>query len=208
MPLGSECRLCAISEGKQTFGISDIPFYEDENFFAIPSIGSLIEGWSLIVPKKHALSLRQLYGTPDFEAFISEVTCKITSIYGSAIIFEHGSSFEGSITNCGTNHAHLHIVPLPFSLRNDLNESGLSWQSISSHDIAAVANGKEYLFYCDNHNIAHATGLIHVLQHPISQFFRKLIAAKLGKSEISDYRKFLHLETSEITQSRLTALTA
>lgn len=203
MPIELNCRFCGIADGKQSFGISDTPFLENENFLAIASIGALVEGWSLIVPKTHSVSLRNTYGTAAFNEFSSEVIRRVISKYGKVVLFEHGSNHEGSLTSCGTDHSHLHVVPLPFSLSEDLVKSDLSWQKIESSDIAKVAFGREYLFYSDNQINGIHNGLIHFLNEPISQFFRKLIANKLGKSATSDYKKFLYLENAENTHLSL-----
>jgi ATP adenylyltransferase len=202
------CRFCGIVAGERGYGRSDAPFYENADFFAIASIGALVEGWSLVVPKPHAVSLRDFYGTDEFKSFSTKVVERVRSVYGNAVVFEHGSNHEGSLTSCGTDHAHLHVVPLTFSLRQDLLESGLSWQEVKSSEISATAGGQEYLFYCDNLDNADPVGLLHVLRQPISQFFRKMIAAKLGKLDVADYKQHLHLVTSENTQSRLVVATA
>jgi ATP adenylyltransferase len=197
------CRFCGIPDGITSFGVSDKPFCEDENFFAVASIGALVDGWSLIIPKKHVVSLREIYGTPEFKKFSADVVGKIRLNYGNVVLFEHGPSREGSLTSCGTDHAHLHVVPLPFSLNKDLVESGLNWQTIKSSDIAKTVHESEYLFFSDNPDDSDFHGSLHILQEPVSQYFRKIIARRLGKLDVSDYRQFLHLSTSESTQSRL-----
>ena len=48
----------------------NVRLYETENFAVIPSLGSIVEGWLLIIPKKHYLS----YGYLSSEELYKELT--------------------------------------------------------------------------------------------------------------------------------------
>ena len=65
------CRFCDIINGKYHFEEIDEPFASNEDFIAIASIGALIEGWSLIIPKKHQLSMSNLYGSSNINDVIN-----------------------------------------------------------------------------------------------------------------------------------------
>lgn len=196
------CCLCEIVKGKKRFGSADSPFLENDEFIALPSIGAFIEGWSLIVPKSHVVSMKEHYRSEVLKSFTSEVCRRVESSYGDTIIFEHGAHSEGSLTGCGVDHAHLHVVPHSTSLRPLLLESGLSWKECSPANISDIAGDKEYLFYSDGFD---SLGLIHVLDSPKSQFFRKLLADVSGNQKISDYKTFPLTHTSQSTFEKLSA---
>ena len=46
---------------------------ETNDYFAISSVGALVEGWTLIVPKKHCCSMKALYSEKQFAEFTSNV---------------------------------------------------------------------------------------------------------------------------------------
>lgn len=202
----NNCRFCNIVVGKYQYAEIDQPFASSDAFVAMASIGALIEGWSLIIPKEHQLSMRNVYDKPEFADFVGTVISLLVKQYGSLIAFEHGSNKEGSITACGTDHAHLHLVPYCESLFSDLQSSGLQWVQCQASEIASRVGNSEYLFYSELgvKNVWHdPVGYFHVLEHPISQFFRHLIAARTGHAETSDYRRFLYLDAARQTRRTL-----
>lgn len=168
----------------------DVPFLQGEQYFAIPSVGGFVEGWSLVCPVEHTYNMRKYYGKPSFARFVHDVVERILSRYGNPVMFEHGSSRSGSLTSCGTDHAHLHIVPLGFSLVDEIVASGKSWISSCASDLAQLPLDKEYLFYSDDVRSNDPAGLVHVLEKPTSQFFRQIIAKTLKRESESDYRQF------------------
>lgn len=200
-----ECRFCNIKHKNYKYDKIDEPFIENNDFFAIASIGSMIEGWSLIVPKKHTFSMKSFYGKKEFVDVLNTIIPVMNEKYGKLIAFEHGSNSEGSITACGTDHAHLHIVPFSDSLVNDLIKSGLQWERCSLEDINEKVGGKEYLFYLDEieNEFSNSLGFLHILDYPISQYFRKIIAKRLGQLDKSDYKLFPFTENAEKTRNTL-----
>ena len=185
----NNCSLCNIISGKGVFGIADKPFLESDNYLAIPSIGPLVEGWSMVVPKHHKLSLMHDYDSAEFIEFTSLVQKHISSIYGNTVMFEHGANSTGSLTGCGVDHAHFHIVPFQHSLIDELKNSELEWKDCRASEIPDLCESIDYLFYCDEIYSDDITGSLHVFDNPTSQFFRNIIAKKLGKTEVSDYKE-------------------
>ena len=205
-----ECRFCDIHSGNYHYKEIDQPFLKNTDFFAIASIGALVEGWSLIIPKDHQLSMKSCYQNKSFQKIVNDILPSMKHKYGNIIAFEHGANKEGSLTACGTDHAHMHLVPFG-SLHKDMMDSGLKWKKCLSSDIGERINNKEYLFYVNLENIVNwknPEGYLHVLNYPISQFFRTLIATKIGKLDVSNYKDFPHLENSKITKKSLEKLIA
>lgn len=200
----NRCRFCAVSEDRRSFGAADTKLASDGHYFAIPSIGSLVEGWTLIVPNEHCVSLRAHYGNSDFGAFVADVAGKVRDIYGSVIAFEHGANHEGSATGCGTDHAHLHIVPFDGIDVRDLDSSGVMFHPMDTADIAQVVGSSEYLAFFPDIVAKPTYALVAILDTSISQFFRRLIGHKLGLSaEEIDYRKSPRLDVASATVAAL-----
>jgi len=203
------CRFCDIVNGKYHYSGIDEPFASNDEFIAIASIGALVEGWSLIIPKAHQLSMRTLYANYMFADLVCSVLPSIVYHYGPLIAFEHGANKEGSITACGTDHAHLHLVPMGESLLTEHERSGLQWVQCRASEIATKSGKNEYLFYCelDESEVwQDPVGHLHVLERPISQFFRHLIAKRVGRAGVSDYMQFPHLDTGIHTRHTLLSL--
>jgi diadenosine tetraphosphate (Ap4A) HIT family hydrolase len=200
------CRFCRIIKGDYVHKDIDQPFAANDSFVAIASIGALIQGWTLVIPKGHQLSMRNCYNRRDFSIFVRALLPRLYRGYGNLAAFEHGSNREGSITSCGTDHAHLHIVPMRESLFPSIVESGLSWVQCYTSEITSMAKESEYLYYCDLQDGTdwdNPRGYFHLLEHPISQYFRQLIANRNGNGDQYDYRRFPFFENAEKTQKTL-----
>lgn len=200
------CRFCDILFGEYHYNEIDEPFAINDEFFAIASIGPLVEGWSLIVPKTHQLSMRCVYDSPMFADFLGYVLPPLIQQYGSLIAFEHGANSEGSLTACGTAHAHLHLVPFGESLLPELQNSDMQWIECHASEIASKSEANEYLFYSElgtNEFWQDPLGYLHVLENPVPQFFRRLIAKRSGRYEASDYKDFPYFDTAMQTRNVL-----
>jgi len=200
------CRFCKITCGEYHYVGIDEPFASNDEFFAIASIGALVKGWTLIVPKFHQVSLRNTYSSPLFLDILQSVIPLLVQRYGPLISFEHGANREGSITSCGTDHAHLHLVPLGESLLPELKKSNLQWHRCQTNEIASICGDNEYLFYCEldnKNNWKDTIGYLHILNNPLSQFFRGLIARRKGVVDMADYKQFPQLDTARETRRAL-----
>jgi len=205
-----KCRFCDIIEGNIK-GKENFPIHESDGYFSLASIGALVDGWILIVPKKHVLSMKELYNEEKFVNFSDYMLNSLKLQYsGPFIAFEHGPNKCGSNTSCGTNHAHLHLLPYKNSLYADMLSSGLSWESCNTSQISSIAGTNEYLFYCEisaNATWGDPKGFIHILKQPISQYFRRLIAAQLNCPDEYDYKNYprvdLAIETNRLLSRKI-----
>ena len=199
-----DCRFCHIVEGHTFHGAIDVPVESNEDYLLLASIGAFVEGWSLVVPRVHCLSLREHYGRELFSKFVISSIYRVQAEYGPSVIFEHGANHCGSATSCGTDHAHLHIVPLDIELVDALGGNEFSsWLQVRASEINTVAGHSEYLFFSNSPMSSDPVGFVRKLSAPSSQYFRKLIAAYLGKTDISDYRSHPHLDVAARTHKRL-----
>ena len=56
------CRFCSIANGGEFLKKPEnTKIAENKAYFAISSVGALVEGWTLIVPKEHCCSMKALY---------------------------------------------------------------------------------------------------------------------------------------------------
>src|SRR3954463_3923790 len=109
------CTLCAELNSEASREVWNRPLLETDNFAVIPSLGALIEGWVLLVPKLHCVSLGALPDTLRDEADSLERVMRMTlraQYHHPIVSFEHGPSASLHGTGCGVDHAHLHLVPL------------------------------------------------------------------------------------------------
>ncbi|OFX42465.1 MAG: hypothetical protein A2046_08945 [Bacteroidetes bacterium GWA2_30_7] len=167
---------------------------ESENFKVIPSLGSMVEGWVLIVPKKHYLSFGYL--EPLLFDELNELHCRVIStlknIYNTNVIsFENGSFTNDSYIGCGVDYAHIHYVPIDFDIKQQVNISynnSLEWEKISSllSLKSNIANLSSYLFIED----VKRDKFLCKINQPYSQLIRRLIATHLGIPEKFDWKKF------------------
>ena len=200
-----KCRFCDILEGKRKMGMIDNPVLQNSQFYTLASIGGFIEGWSLVIPKEHTYSMRKFYTNSLFIDIANEMLKKIREIYKKkCIIFEHGANHEGSITACGTNHAHLHILPYEKSLLDQMFDNNIQWINCGIKDIADIVQDKEYWFYAEDVvNIEEIKGYIHIIEKPESQYFRRLLAEKEGYLQEYDYKSNLFVDKGEATYASL-----
>jgi len=202
------CQFCDIVSGSHRYRGIDEPFARNDEFIAIASIGALVEGWTLIIPKSHDLSMRRKYNSPLLGDFLRSVLPVLVHRYGPLIAFEHSPNTEASITACGTAHAHLHLVPFGGSLLPELQDSEMKWVVCYASEIATKAGKDEYLFYAElevRESWQDPVGYLHILENPVSQYFRRIIAKRVGKSGCSDYKRFPHLDTARQTRSVLSS---
>ncbi|MDQ7966543.1 hypothetical protein RDI61_21205 [Pseudomonas plecoglossicida] len=200
--LNVECRFCGFLSGSKHMpkaSIVDTPWLAIGDYAAFVSIGALVPGWTLIVPKAHGINLTRDYQSTAFWRFAGQVSSILAVKYGRFSVFEHGAYSAASATSCGTAHAHLHLVPLSFNLIEEAKKFApeMKWEECLATEIADISNGREYLFVADDFEGAKTRGHISFLRTEVSQFFRRVIATKLGKPAEYDYKANAHLEVSQ-----------
>ena len=104
--------------------VSSRKLFETENFVVLPSVGQIVEGYLLIMPKSHATSIANM----DLELFdeleyVYAQTEKILETnYSRPIFFEHGVCRTGYdyFNGCCVDHAHIHAVPVQVDVAEEL----------------------------------------------------------------------------------------
>jgi len=205
-PDASRCHFCEFLSLKNDGNILNRPWHGAEDYSAIVSVGALVPGWSLICPNEHRTNLAEDYRSMSFWNFVAKTNERLLDAYDTPVsFFEHGPLVTGSVTGCGTDHAHMHAVPLNFSLEEVTYQFDpeLKWQECRAADINKLCDNHEYLFMVTKLDGINTSGSIVILKTGVSQFFRKVIADSLGISEHYDYKTNPMLETATSTAERL-----
>lgn len=169
----------------------DLEIFGSRHFSVVPSLGSLLPGWLLIVPRRPLLNLRGLSPDEfaDLERLRARLRGRLSALPGTIFEFEHGSLHAGSATGCGVDQAHLHMVPLPFDLikgASDLSSQRVEWlhTGYTGNPWSLIPQEREYV-------LIHRDGgpsVIGAIILPESQWLRKVIAQKLSPVAEWDYK--------------------
>ncbi|MDP2698698.1 HIT domain-containing protein [Thalassospira sp.] len=190
---GSKFSWLFMSADKQHKPSYDIVLSETDNFVVLPSLGSLVDGWILIVPKRPMPNLAGLTEGERRELVTlrQNLTKRLELFSESVFSFEHGGRY-GSVVSCSVDQAHLHLVPLPFDLiATSISETGVDWQQIpEAYKLdETITSGREYLYLAN-----YDTEFVGFPEKNTSQWFRKIIARNLGCANRWDYKKFPSLD--------------
>lgn len=202
----SKCRFCRIGAGEARFDYDRI-ILETKDYFAVASVGGFIEGWTLVSAKRHVLNLSSDYKAAAFQDFTAEVADVVSRTYGDLVVFEHGVNRTGSLTGCGTDHAHLHLVPFSGNFVSKVIgfDPLRDWRVMPANEIEVISNGREYLMMSTSPEDLSTSCHVSMVDQPTSQFFRKVLASNLGLTEQSDYRLFPFVDRAISTMRKVTA---
>ena len=176
------CVFCNIDKSRPENTIID----ESENFIVLPSIGALVDGYLMIVSKKHINSMSALKENQriEYELLIEKYRNKFKKIYNKfPIIFEYGSPINNSDMKASSViHAHTHIVNYEFIDENQVIKK-LNFERIDN--LNYLSRKQNYIMYINQKNIYY----ISYNFESISQMMRKIIAKELGYEDKFDWKK-------------------
>lgn len=168
--------------------------HESENFYAVPSLGSIIPGWVLIIPKTYFLNFANVprHHFYELESFVEEIRAVLAFEFGSqSVLFEHGPHQSASRVGCGVDYAHLHMVPFQgdLNLITGANELGYTFNWIQLGRLESIKkfdNGTEgYLFLETKDGKRYGCSSAQIP----SQLFRRVISAFAGVPEKFEWRE-------------------
>jgi diadenosine tetraphosphate (Ap4A) HIT family hydrolase len=161
-------------------------------FVAVPSVGALVPGWTLVVPRRPLRNLSEASASERAELLeIADTIASPLGVHGKRVFcFEHGSRTAGSLTGCGVDQAHLHIVPLAFDLIEAAArraDGSIVWAEprISDAPFDVVPRQGEYVVLWRYPDRLTLSGKV---LYPISQWVRRVIADELGIGSEWNYR--------------------
>jgi diadenosine tetraphosphate (Ap4A) HIT family hydrolase len=208
-----ECAYCVNILSPKTHILKepwDTVLWETPSFVVVPTVGALVEGWVLIISKRHvpamgALTLQELF---ELEEVVARVRYLVRSTYGSAAVFEHGPACEGTTFGCGVDHAHFHIVPLNIPLTPLVGKAlgqSPTWATVEAvREVAVIHSmGVPYLYILENDS---DRGFVAGALDIPSQFMRRIIASELGIPNLYDYKQHKFRDNVVSTVSRLKSI--
>ncbi len=157
-----------------------------ENFLVLPSKGSLCDGYIMLVPKRHILSMCELTDSekPELLEIIGKYRQKFKNIYGKyPIFFEHGTGRDSSKSSSSIVHAHIHIVNHKFTNEESIIKE-LNLQPSTPVDFLKNKN-TSYISYISNDFNFYIT---HNFQST-SQQMRIYISKDLGHEDKFNWRE-------------------
>jgi ATP adenylyltransferase len=195
------CRLCLNSVNTEAY---NLPLFENNNFSVLPSMGALVEGWLLLLPKKHFICVGALPESLalEFQQLKDVAAAFIQDVYGGVSVFEHGPHRHNRKVGCGVDHAHLHILPSRFDLLSAVSPfvpESTRWLVGGLPECrAAYSESKDYLYL--EQQIGNGSIAVH--DSFGSQLFRRGIAHELGVPNEYNWREFPNLKNVERTIRR------
>jgi ATP adenylyltransferase len=174
-----------------------------ERFVAVPSAGSLVVGWALVVPRRPMLNLSQITAKEreELDTVATSIANRLGECGQEVYFFEHGSRAVGSLTGCGVDQAHLHIVPLPFDLiaaATARTATGIAWRAAreTGPPLDALPAEGEYVALWSK---GDRRSMIGAVTEPVSQWIRRVIADELGIGAEWNYR--IHPQPNRVRET-------
>lgn len=171
----------------------NLTLFETPNFYVTPSLGQIVEGYLLICTKEHLLSMASmgLQRLLELESLKSKVRDVLSKHYKNPIFFEHGEIEEDyRRAGCCVEHAHVHAVPIEFDIfpdiTKDFNLERL--ESVSRLRLQFFKFKRPYLYY---ENQLQEGYIVDLKERVPPQYFRKIIASRVGVPEKWDWREYI-----------------
>ena len=204
----SGCAYChgALNAGSPSRPAWDRVLLEFPNFIVVPTKGALLPGWLLVISKAHTLCTGFLddVAQTELRSVIESAAELVRSRFGEPTLFEHGPSTEGTVLGCGVDHLHIHVAPLPFSLRGaaDKLNNDLHWQRIDSfvHLKRLSENNESYCWVREPGDLGP---YVCSPAPKVRQFLRRAIASELGRPDEFDYATYPELSIVQETLNSL-----
>lgn len=191
------CCLCSSLASRNSRDFWNQPLFETANFAVLPSLGSLVEGWVLIVPRDHFICMGALSAGLwlELKGLKAVIAASLAQQYGEICAFEHGAHAPNRQVGCGVDHAHLHLVPVP--TRIDLTKAAEEFLPIEVRWLparfeacqSAFSKGEDYLYV----EQPLGAGRIATGAALGGQIFRKAIATQFGVSGEFNWRQYPYL---------------
>lgn len=161
---------------------------DEDKTVAVPSVGSLVPGYLLAIPVLHVTATCRIPREQKnrFASFVEVIAARLKDIYGIDItLFEHGAcGAPHQARSACVSHAHLHLVPGTYNLASEAPRSRMM-QYASLQDFLNSDQTSSYLMLQD------PGGPVLTFEDPATpQFFRRIIAKRLGFAERWDYALF------------------
>ena len=176
-----KCIFCDMDHSK----IENTIIEEKDYFYILPTLGSLVDGYILIVTKRHINSMSELNENEliEYKNIIDKYQNLFKKIYNKTpIVFEHGTPNQNSEMKANSvTHAHTHIVNINFKNEKEILEK-YNFKEIN--DFKEINKNMNYIKFISNNKI-----YITYNFPSVSQLMRILIAEELNYKDKFDWKK-------------------
>ena len=175
-----DCIFCDIVKNANDEGQSQsVILYEDDLIIIVPAKGSPVEGYLMIIVKRHINGFAEL--TSNEIRHVENIINKIKLIYKKhfnidSILLEHGSTKDGRHPQ-SIVHAHLHLIP--FNFKEEIEKElirDLQLRPMKSFENIKINENLDYWLYCDPKGKFYESA--NILNAPRS-IFMNLIAKQI-----------------------------
>jgi hypothetical protein len=153
----------------------------------LPGMGALVTGYLLISPADHVPNLCAASPETGFSEFLRQALMCLSSHLGELTYWEHGGVQTASFpTSACVDHAHLHVVPGSYDLRLPTPAA------VRSADAPTMLAEHSTDWRERPYLMAGSTGSTCALVEDVGipQYFRRQLAAAVGKPDLWDYAAF------------------
>lgn len=190
-------------------GASEAPYdrqlFDGGDWVAAPSLGAIVPGWLLAVPRRPVLSFRdwEASGGSPVQSVLKVLSAHLGLRADELIWFEHGPAKAGSPVGCGLDHAHLHVLVHPRFTFDEFAErarasADLGWtQGTAASGYASLPKDLSYMIAGCGNQLIQAIDV----ERMGSQFFRRVVAYLAGDFGGWNYRSSAHLDNVVTTIS-------
>jgi diadenosine tetraphosphate (Ap4A) HIT family hydrolase len=180
-----------VNKPEQDREIENTLLEQTDHFQWLPGLGAFVEGYSLIVSRKHVLNTGcfDVQTIDELELLIRQVRETLRRLYKKeSIVFEHGSMGNRDYAGSCIEHHHIHILPadiprVPIVLSNSFEEPQIvhSMKPLIRFNQERVA----YIYY----EPRPKQGNVFKVDVLPRQYLRQVIAKECGCPQNWDWRE-------------------
>lgn len=156
--------------------IFDYVIWEDDYFVVVPTLGCIVPGYVLIIPKSHHLGMatlprHQIERLTELKEHIKKI---LAANFTTPIFFEHGPicNLQNRAGSC-LDHAHLHCVPVDLDFTHLLKRRhSLSLLENYEDIVSQYRINQSYIYYENPSGKKYVFSDVNIP----SQYLRRLIA--------------------------------
>lgn len=176
----------------------DRPLMVRPDWLLAPTLGAIVPNWLLLIPRDSILNFR-VWGDSHAQSpenLVNDVRQHLGLSKDEIIWFEHGPRIVGTVTGCGLDHAHLHILvrpPFGFEAFAEMARSlsQLEWSvGASEGAYCKLAGDRSYLVA----GSGDQTIMAQDVEMVGSQFFRRVVGSLVDAGNAWDYRQYPHVD--------------
>jgi len=177
--------------------------FNTKNFNVMPALGELVEGYLMILPKKHTdafayCSKQELQEVKDLINKLKKIIYEKYNIV--PFVYEHGTGKNSNKFADSITHAHLHIIP-----HQIIDEEGmlsyLQMTKIDNFNDIQSLSGENYFYYENQKGEMYIKNLQD--RKDLRQFFRIQVAKDLGMPDKWQWRENFFIDKIEKTVNDL-----